>query len=206
MGRSRPEQPLIKETTMKTKTDFGAAIPQRLAKPGIMRQLEDDAGIFGRLQVRNDARREAGRALAVLKAEQASAALRIAQTAMAVTESKLTGALVTDGMAQISALAIENNQRTGAAIAQISASTGAERLAHLANRTTQVQAINARLARKELTEDEAGALRSYAESDLANDVESANRRAERSKTAVETLSEMALSGLHRGLRSRLDDE
>ena len=88
--------------------------------------------------------------------------------------------------------------KTGAVQSKLNATAAAE--AHdciLATRADTHAAIEARQAHGSLSDEEAGALKSYAAADLVSDIERTNDRIKRSKEAVEVVHDLALGGLRR---------
>ena len=166
-----------------------------LTAPSNLPSLQHNAGMLGRYRADRTTRKEAGRALAVLQVEVLQTQTRIAQTELATTEGAVRGALAANALSTIGALAEDAATQTGAIRARFVTLAGAERIKHVQIRAENYRALETRQAQGCLSSDEAGALKAFADADLAVEVEATNARSAVSKDLIECAHETVVDAL-----------
>jgi propanediol dehydratase large subunit len=182
---------------MKTKLDIAQNAGLQSLMPTNLPSVQQNVGVLGRAKANRAGSREASRVLTELTVARLQAEERVGTTQIAISEAAVKGAMVAEGMSTLGALTVDIALKTGAVQSKLTATASAERMTHIATRADTRVAISTRVAQGSLSEDEAVALNSYAESDLVSDIERTNERIKRSKEAVEVVHDLALGGLRR---------
>lgn len=181
--------------TTKFRTPHKPGLP--MAERRHMAVLEDSVGPLARMRVGRLAKKEAEKSLTALTIAKNQTYERVAEAELATTEMAVIGSIMAHSQRMASVLAEDMAAETGASQARLTTLAGAERITHVRIRTENYSATRARVQANELSEAEAEALNSRADSDLAGDVQRTDVRIGKTKDFVEDVCDVTLGTIKR---------
>jgi hypothetical protein len=184
---SQPMKP-TKELTMTKKN----ALPTLTGKTvelarlnGEAKQLEEQAGMFGRLLAGKSTQRSAGAALAEIRQHEISALKEVRLTAIALTKSTVKAAMVAETMPALGTLTTQLSLATGNVDQALTNGAAVETYTHFVNRQQNLDLITELRANGKISDEEANLLTQQIQADSYVDIE---RTRERTSAAKETVA------------------
>jgi len=162
--------------------------------PASLSDLRNRIGLFEEYRTNRALSKRAGEALREIEGNQIASKMRLANTAITIAETQVATAMIARAVPVISGAMERLNAQAIAADQAYSAQEGAAIQSHFHFRQKLRGAIERDVEVSGLSEQERDAALSFADANLADDINRTRARTQRCKQAADALYDRALSG------------